>query len=71
MRLHPLIRAIRKSSALQRAARGIGRCAGLMSQFWRQLFGRGRPGGAMSSDQAASGLGRGVAGVTRRTHKAS
>lgn len=44
MRLHPLIRVIRESSALQRAARGIGHYAGLMSQFWRQLFGRGRVG---------------------------
>jgi hypothetical protein len=40
MRLHPLIRAIRKFGPLPKTARTLGRYAGLASQFWRQLFAR-------------------------------
>jgi hypothetical protein len=40
MRIHPLIRAIRKFGPLPNTARTLGRYAGLASQFWRQLFAR-------------------------------
>jgi len=40
MRLHPLVRAIRKFGPLPKTARTLGRHAGLASQFWRQLFAR-------------------------------
>lgn len=40
MRLHPLVRVIREFGLLPRAARVLGRYAGLASHSWRQLFAR-------------------------------
>lgn len=43
MRLHPLVRAVRKFGLLPRTAHILGHHAGVASRFLRQLFARKEP----------------------------